>query len=116
MDGVAKRWEQPIGDDDFVQPRALFRMFDDGQKQRLFGNLARAMHGVPAFIIDRQLAHFDRVDPAYGAGVRDALAHLSKDQEDREIHKDVDRMVEEDPDRNSEEFEPKFYHEAAAAK
>ena len=31
------------------------------------------MQGVPAFIIDRQLTHFDRADPAYGAGVRKAL-------------------------------------------
>ena len=31
------------------------------------------MEGVPAFIIDRQLVHFDRADPAYGAGVRTAL-------------------------------------------
>jgi catalase len=32
------------------------------------------MNGVPGEIQARQLAHFDRADPAYGAGVRAALA------------------------------------------
>jgi len=32
------------------------------------------MTGVPQFIIDRQLVHFDKADPGYGAGVRAALA------------------------------------------
>jgi len=29
--------------------------------------------GVPREIIERQLVHFDKADPAYGAGVRKAL-------------------------------------------
>jgi catalase len=32
------------------------------------------MSGVPQFIVERQLGHFDKADPAYGAGVRAALA------------------------------------------
>ena len=31
------------------------------------------MAGVPRHIIDRQLAHFDKFDAVYGAGVRKAL-------------------------------------------
>ena len=31
------------------------------------------MQGVPESIVERQIALFDRVDPAYGAGVRVAL-------------------------------------------
>ena len=31
------------------------------------------MNGVPAFIIERQLAHFERADRGYGAQVRAAL-------------------------------------------
>ena len=38
-------------------------------------NIATAMTGVPEFIVERQLALFDQVDPAYGAGVREALTH-----------------------------------------
>lgn len=36
--------------------------------------VAAAMQGVPESIVERQLALFDRVDPAYSAGVRAALA------------------------------------------
>lgn len=43
------------------------------QKNQLFGNIATAMKDVPREIIDRQVALFDKVDPAYGAGVRKAL-------------------------------------------
>jgi catalase len=59
--------------DHFSQPRALFGLFDEGQRQRLFSNVAEAMTGIPDFIAERQLALFDRVDPEYGAGVRKAL-------------------------------------------
>jgi catalase len=62
------------GNDDFVQVRALFRLFDAGQRSRLFSNVAAAMHGVPEHIVERQIALFDRVDRAYGAGVRATVA------------------------------------------
>ena len=32
-------------------------------------NIAAAMDGVPAEIVERQLAHFTKADPAYGRGV-----------------------------------------------
>ncbi len=31
------------------------------------------MQGVPKEIIERQLGHFEKIDPAYAAGVRAAL-------------------------------------------
>ena len=62
-----------IGNDDFSQPRALFNLFDAGQRQRLFANIAAAMAGVPGVIVERQLGLFDMVHPEYGAGVRAAL-------------------------------------------
>ena len=108
VEGIAKRWEQPVGDDDFVQPRALWTMFSDEQKGRLSHNLAAAMHGIPDFIIERQLGHFAKVDPAYAQGVRDALATLDKSEEDRETHKDVDRMAMTEPHKNTEAEAPKF--------
>ena len=67
--------------DHYSQPRALFNLFDDAHKQRLFKTLAGAMQGVPQFIVDRQLAHFDKVDPAYGAGVRQAISVQGRDDE-----------------------------------
>lgn len=64
------------GNDDYGQPRALFNLFDHGQKARLFSNIAEAMQGVPEDIIERQLGHFEKVHPNYAAGVRKALKDL----------------------------------------
>ncbi|MEQ8936686.1 MAG: catalase, partial [Amphiplicatus sp.] len=73
ISGDAARYDHRVGNDDYVQARALFNLFDAGEKQRLFSNIAAAMQGVPAFIVERQLAHFDKVHADYGAGVRVAL-------------------------------------------
>lgn len=73
ISGDADRYDHREGNDDYSQPRALFLLFDEGQRQRLFNNIAEAMDGVPQFIIDRQLTHFDLIHPEYGAGVRAAL-------------------------------------------
>ncbi|MCY1528160.1 Catalase [compost metagenome] len=73
IDGAADRYDHRDGNDDYSQPRALFQLFAEGQRQRLFANIAASMTGVPQFIIDRQLAHFDKVHPDYGNGVRAAL-------------------------------------------
>ena len=76
VSGEAKRWDHREGNEDFAQPRALFELFDEAQKERLFLNIAEAMYGIPQFIIDRQLGHFDTVSAAYGAGVRRAHAAI----------------------------------------
>lgn len=78
ISGDADRYNHRDGNDDYRQPRALFELFDDGQKQRLFMNVAEAMQGVPEFIVERQLGHFEKVHPDYAAGVRKALAELSQ--------------------------------------
>ena len=71
--GEVGRYDYRGTADHYSQPRALFNLFDDGQRRRLFDNTAAAMQGVPQFIVDRQLEHFDKADPAYGRGVREAL-------------------------------------------
>ena len=73
LSGDAARYDHREGNDDYIQPRALFNLFDDGQKARLFSNIAAAMQGVPDNIVERQLIHFAQVDPAYALGVREAL-------------------------------------------
>ncbi|WP_210162409.1 catalase [Maritalea myrionectae] len=73
ISGDADRYNHRDGNDDFSQPRALFELFDAGEKERLYSNIADAMGGVPQHIIDRQLALFDQVHPDYGNGVRKAL-------------------------------------------
>jgi catalase len=77
ISGDADRYDHRAGNDDYTQPGNLFRLMDDAQKQALFNNIAAAMQGVPQEIIDRQLGHFEKADPAYADGVRKALAATS---------------------------------------
>lgn len=72
IDGDADRYNHRVGNDDFSQPRALFALFDAGQKRRLFANIAAAMSGVPQEIVEAQCALFDKIHPDYGRGVREA--------------------------------------------
>tara|TARA_R100000027_G_scaffold67731_1_gene68255 strand:+ start:8638 stop:10110 length:1473 start_codon:yes stop_codon:yes gene_type:complete len=74
VSGDADRYNHRDGNDDYTQAGDLFRIMSDDQKEQLFNNIAGSMEGVPSEIIERQLAHFDQADPAYGAGVRRALA------------------------------------------
>ncbi len=74
ISGDADRYNHRIGNDDYTQPGKLFNIMSDDQKQQLFNNIAAAMDGVPQFIVDRQLEHFSKADPAYGEGVKNALA------------------------------------------
>jgi catalase len=69
ISGDADRYNHREGNDDYGQPRALFDLFDDGQKARLFSNIAEAIQGVPDEIIERQLGHFEQVHPDCTAGV-----------------------------------------------
>ncbi len=73
LSGDAGRFNHREGNDDYGQVAALFNLFDDAQKARLFSNIAAAMGGVPENIIARQLGHFEKVHPDYAAGVRAAL-------------------------------------------
>lgn len=71
--GDAARYDHRDGNDDYRQPGELFRLMTADQKQQLFNNIKEAMDGVPPKIVYRQLVHFYRADPAYGAGVANAL-------------------------------------------
>jgi catalase len=75
--GDADRYNHREGNDDYSQPRALWNLFDDAQKGRLYANYAAAMDGVPDEIINRQLAHFELIHPDYAQGVREARARLA---------------------------------------
>jgi catalase len=78
IEGDASRYNHRIGNDDFGQPRALFNLFDAGQKARLFSNIAAAMGGVPEEIVERQCKLFDQIHAEYGAGVRAAVARAKE--------------------------------------
>jgi len=77
VSGDADRYNHRIGNDDYSQPRALFELFDEGQKSRLYSNIAEAMFGIPDFIIERQLGHFEKVHADYAAGVSAALKAMA---------------------------------------
>jgi catalase len=78
ISGDADRYNHREGNDDYNQPRALFNMFDDGQKARLFATIAETLQGVPQEIIDRQMLQFRKVDPAYADGILNAIAERAK--------------------------------------
>ena len=71
--GGAGRYDPRGQDDDHTQAGNLFRLLPAQEKQDLFDNLAGPLSQVADEIVERQLAQFDRADPAYGAGVRSAL-------------------------------------------
>jgi catalase len=80
ISGDANRYNHRDGNDDYTQPGNLFRLMSASQKQQLFQNIAEAMNGVPDDIVERQLGHFAKADPAYAEGVRQALKkHLAAD-------------------------------------
>jgi catalase len=73
LEGDADRFDHQLENDDYLQPGNLFRLFDEDHKRRLAANIAESMTGVPKYIIERQLVHFDRADLQYGELVREAL-------------------------------------------
>ena len=73
IDGDADRYNHREGNDDYTQAGNLYRLMPADEKKRLHKAIAGAMAGVPKEIIDRQLAHFEKADPAYAKGVKKAL-------------------------------------------
>jgi catalase len=80
VSGAADRYDHRVGNDDYSQPGALFRLMSADQKRQLFDNIAAAMQGVPEVIKLRQIAHFTKADPAYGAGVAERLGLTTRRQ------------------------------------
>jgi len=76
LDGAAARWDHRADDDYYSQPRALFRLMDEQQRQALFDNTARSLAGVPLHIQQRHIENCNKADEAYGAGVSAALDKL----------------------------------------
>lgn len=73
LEGTAARFDARGEEDNYTQAGDLFRLLPQQEKQNLFDNIAGPLSQVPREIQERQLAHFDKADPAYGAGVRAAL-------------------------------------------
>ncbi|WP_085316700.1 catalase [Derxia lacustris] len=74
VQGVAGRHDPRGQDDDFTQAGNLFRLLPADERQRLCDNLAGPLAKVDTTIRERMLGLLDKADPAYGAGVRAAVA------------------------------------------
>jgi catalase len=77
--GAADHWNYRDDDDDYYsQPRALFRLMTPAQQQVLFENTARSLGGAPEEVRLRHIDNCTKCDPAYGAGVAQALGTMGK--------------------------------------
>jgi catalase len=75
ISGDADHWNFREDDADyFSQPRRLFQRMTETQREALFRNTATAMGDAPEFIKRRHVENCTACDPAYGAGVAEALA------------------------------------------
>ena len=72
--GAVDRWNAREDDDDYgIQPGDLFRLMTPAQQQVLFENTARTMDGIDDVVRKRHIRNCMKADPAYGAGVAQAL-------------------------------------------
>jgi catalase len=79
VEGSAAHWDHRVEDDHYQQPGDLFRLMTTEQRRSLFDNTARQLRDVSALIQRRHIANCAKADPAYGEGIRMALARLKTD-------------------------------------
>ncbi len=73
------------GDADYYsQAGNLYRLMSESQKKLLTDNIVGAMKSVPDFIKKRQVEHFKKADPDYGARIEKGLA-ATKAGDPREV-------------------------------
>jgi len=73
ISGDAYRYDPRVGNDDYTQAGNLFRLLSASEQERLVETITVSMSTVPREIQVRQLRHFLKADPAYGAAVACAL-------------------------------------------
>ena len=76
--GTIERHIVPLNDDDFYQAGQLYRLLSASEKAALINNIAGHLKNAKKQIQQRQLAHFKRADPEYGARIEAALAQLQQ--------------------------------------
>ena len=69
LEAAAQRYA-PLDNDFYTQPKALFDIMNDSQKEQLFNNIASSMEGVEQKIIDKALIHFEKISKEYEDGVK----------------------------------------------
>ncbi|MFG0260643.1 MAG: catalase [Phycisphaerales bacterium JB041] len=70
---VVDRYDSTQDHDDFTQAGNLYRMFDDGQRDRLTTRIAGVLGDARGEVQMRQLCHFFRADEDYGRRVAEKL-------------------------------------------
>nr|WP_197970221.1 catalase [Pseudomonas tohonis] len=78
LEGAADHWNHRVDEDYYSQPGALFRLMSPSQQQVLFDNTARAIDGASQQVVERHIGNCSKADPAYGAGVREAIERLAR--------------------------------------
>jgi catalase len=78
IEGAADHWNHRVDDDYYSQTGVLFRGMSLVQQQVLFENTARALQGVSDPVVQLHIEHCRLADPAYGAGVSEAVSKLAK--------------------------------------
>ena len=71
--GSVDRHDHRLDDDYYTQPGNLFRLIKQDERERLISNIVASMKTVPDHIQQRQILHFKKADPEYGAGVAAGL-------------------------------------------
>jgi catalase len=67
------RYNHREGNDDYTQPGNLWRLFDDGQKNRTAQAIANSLGQTPLRIQKLQLSHFQKADPDFAHRIVKAL-------------------------------------------
>jgi catalase len=73
ISGTVDRHNHRLDGDYYTQPGNLFRLMKPDARERLIGNIAASLKNAPQRIQELQVQHFFQADPAYGAGVANAL-------------------------------------------
>jgi catalase len=70
---IADRFDSTVDHDDFTQAGNLYRLFDEGHKDRLTTRLAGALSHARKEVQERQVGHFFKADEDYGRRVATKL-------------------------------------------
>ncbi|WP_372821646.1 catalase [Pseudomonas parafulva] len=73
LNGAADRYDHREDNDYYSHAGALFRLMNAEQQVLLINNIAGTLQGVSEDVVQRQLQHFFKADPAYGEGIANAL-------------------------------------------
>jgi catalase len=91
VSGTVDRHNHRVDGDYYTQPGNLFRLMKPDARERLIGNIAASLKNAPRRIQELQVQHFFQADPAYGAGVANALglsAEKTNSSEDKFVAAD----------------------------